>query len=280
MTDSVTTGAGAAVFGTLAQVWAASRYEFRMQIRKWSLWLSAAVLAVLIAVTQGGPRGPRYLPAEATPEQVMAAWTLLFSLMMPIAFGMVLADRLVRDYRLGVASLLASLPPGRGTLLAGKYAGGVAATAVPGLLAVLLAATGEFADRGDPALFPAALEAFALIMLPGLAFVAAYAMVCPMVLTAPLFRVLFVCYWFWGNMLAPSFLPTLSGSLLTPIGDYPASWLVGERALFAGMEGWLSVLRPAPSGAATAASIALLVALGLLPLIAAGPPLMRRRAAS
>src|SRR5262245_53820288 len=141
-----------------AQVWAASRYEFRMQIRKWSLWLSAALLGLLITLSQG-ERGPRYLPADAPPEQVMASWALMLSILMPIGFGMVLADRLVRDYRLGVASLLESLPPGRGTLLAGKYVGGVAATAVPGLLAVLTAASVEFAGRGDPALFPAAVEA-------------------------------------------------------------------------------------------------------------------------
>ena len=33
---------------------------------------------------------------------------------------------------------------------------------------------------------------------------------------------MYVGYWFWGNMLAPSFLPSLTGTLLTPIGDYAA----------------------------------------------------------
>jgi hypothetical protein len=249
-----------------------------MQIRKRSLWASTAVLAVLITLTQGD-RGPRHLPAGTAPRQVMAAWALLFALVLPICFGMTLADRLTRDHRLGVASLLDSLPPGQTSRLLGKYLGGVAATALPGMAAMLAAAGGEFAHRGDPALFGWAVAAFALVLLPGLAFVAAFALVCPLLLTAPLFRGLFVGYWFWGNMLAPRYLPSLTGSLLTPIGDYPASWLMRERALYAGVAGWPSFLRPVPSGAAAAVSIALLLLLSLLVLVPAGPLLARRRAA-
>jgi ABC-2 type transport system permease protein len=254
---------------------AVCRYEFRMQVRKGSLWAVAAILAVAVVLTQGD-NGPRHLPANTPARVVMGAWSLVFALLMPIGFGMVLADRLVRDRRLRVARLLESTSTGSGTLLAGKYLGGMAATALPGLVALLLAAIGEFAHRHDPALFGWALLAFVLVTLPGLAMIAGFALVCPLVVGGPLFRVLFVGYWFWGNMLTPSWLPSLTGTLITPIGDYAASWLVGNRALYAGLDGWIAFLRPNPGSAGVALlSVALICLAGLLPLLVARPLLQR-----
>lgn len=253
----------------LSEVWAVGRYEFRMQVRKRSLWLASLVLGVLIVLTQG-EAGPRYLPPETPVREVMVGYSLVFAIVLPLGFGTVLADRVVRDKRLRVTALLESLPLGQGSLLAGKYLGNVAATALPGLAAMLAAAGYESVHRQTLAAFGWAVAAFALVLLPGLAFIAGFALVCPLVLSAPLFRILFVGYWFWGNMLSPAFLPSLTGTLLTPIGDYAASWLRGETALYAGVPGWLSFLRPEPSGATAAASIALLIAGGLLPLVVAG----------
>lgn len=258
----------------LSQVWAVCRYEFRMQARKRSLWVSTLLLAAFMALTQGD-RGPRYA-AGATAREVMIQWAFLFSIVLPLAFGAVLADRLVRDRRLGVRALLTSLPVTDGRLLAGKYLGGVAATGLPALLALFVAAGYESVNRGTVAVFGWAPVAFAVVMLPGLAFVAGFALVCPLVLSAPLFRVLFVGYWFWGNLTYPGFVPSLTGTLLTPLGDYAASWLLGETALYAGQPGWLEFLRPEPTGTAAAVSVALLLAGGLLPLVTAGWLLRRR----
>lgn len=260
----------------MSELLAVGRYEFRMQVRKRSLWLAMLLLAAVIALTQGD-RGPRYTEAGAPAREVMAGWALLFGIVVPIGFGMVLADRLVRDRRLGTTALLESLPVGPRVLLAGKYLGGLASSALPGLLAMLVAGGYETVHRGDPLMLAWAVLAFGLIMLPGLAFVAGFALVSPLVISAPLFRVLFVGYWFWGNMLPPEFLPSLSGTLLSPIGDYPVSWLIGETALYAGVPGWLSFLRPAPSGVSVLVSVVLLVLVGLLPLVVAGTVFSRQR---
>jgi hypothetical protein len=254
------------------------RYEFRMQIRRWSLWLAVTLLCGLLAVTQGD-RGPAHLPDTASAGEVMAGWALLLGIMAPLGCGMVLADRLVRDQRLRTAALLESLPVGQGCLLAGKYLGGLAASATPVLLLMLAAGGYESLHRGDPRLLGWAVLAFVVVMLPGLAFVAGFALACPLVLSSPLFRVLFVGYWFWGNMLSPEFLPSLTGTLLTPVGDYPASWLLGERALYAGVPGWLSFLRPEPSAASALTSVLLLLLGGLLPLLLTGVVRSRRRTA-
>ncbi|HEV7712921.1 MAG TPA: hypothetical protein VGP16_32310 [Asanoa sp.] len=246
---------------------AVARYELRMQARKRSLWISAALLGGVLVLLQGD-RGPRSLPVGTPPREVMATWALLFSILMPLAYGMLLADRLVRDRKLRVEPLLESLPHAPATRLAGKYLGGVAACALPGLGALLVAAAVEVAHRHDPALFLWALVAFASVTLPGIAMIAGFALVCPIIVSAPLFRVLFVGYWFWGNMLAPGLLPSLTGTLLTPIGDYAVTWLLGDDgpALFAGTPGWLSFLRPDPSGATAAASVAVIILCGLIPL--------------
>ncbi|MBX6752049.1 MAG: hypothetical protein IRY85_20710, partial [Micromonosporaceae bacterium] len=87
------------------------RYEFLMQIRKRSLWITTVLLALAMVVLQGD-RGPRYVPAGTPPRIVMTGWAVLLAILLPIGFGMVLADRLVRDRRLGVGRVLGSLPPG------------------------------------------------------------------------------------------------------------------------------------------------------------------------
>lgn len=249
---------------------AVARYEFRMQARKRSLWIAAALLGGALVVLQGD-RGPRSLPVGTPAREVMGTWALLFAILMPLVYGMLLADRLVRDRKLRVEPLLESLPHTPATRLAGKYLGGVAACALPGLAALLLAAATELPERHDPALLGWALVAFAVVTLPGIAMVAGFALVCPVIVSVPLFRVLFVGYWFWGNMLAPDFLPSPTGTLLTPIGDYAATWLLdnGHTALFAGTPGFLPFLRPDPTATTAALSAATIILFGLIPLAAA-----------
>ncbi|MGW0434855.1 hypothetical protein ACWDV4_20245 [Micromonospora sp. NPDC003197] len=263
----------------MGEVLAVVRYEFRMQIRKRSLWITIALLTGLLAVARSG-MGPRYAPPppDASAREVMTRWAFLFVVIVPIGFGMALADRLLRDRRLRTSELLASLPIGVGGRLGGTYLGSVAATGTPALLAMLAAGGYEAVRRGDAAMLPWGVVTFALVLLPGLAFVAGFALVCPLFLSAPLFRVLFVGYWFWGNVLLPVTLPTLTGSLLTPIGGYATSWLLGTPVNHAGIPGPVSFLRPAPTAATAAASIALLVLAGLLPLLVAGLLQSRRRA--
>ena len=76
---------------------------------------------------------------------------------------------------------------------------------------------------------PDALMLFVLVALPGLLFVSAFSVALPAVMWLPLYQFLFVCYWFWGNALAPSRgLPTLSDTILTPLGGYMLAGFFGE----------------------------------------------------
>jgi hypothetical protein len=242
---------------------AATLYEFRMQIHKVSLWIAPLGLAIALSLLQGD-QGPLRVGAHLSARQVMGLWAVTFGILLPIAAGMVLADRGVRDRRLQVEPLLESLPTGYTARLTGKYLGAVAATALPPLLALVCSGAFETLRRGDPAALGWALVAFALVTLPGLVFLGGFALTCPRLLSAPLFRVLFLGYWFWGNLTYPPLLPSLSGTPLTPVGDYPASWLEGKAALYAGTGG---ALRPDVSAATTVLSIALLLVGGALPLV-------------
>ena len=75
--------------------------------------------------------------------------------------------------------------------------------------------------------------AFAAVVVPGLAFVGAFSIACPAVMPVPLYQFLFVGYWFWGNALAPDAgIPTLSETVLTPIGLFRAIGFFGPAAFY------------------------------------------------
>jgi len=250
-------------------------YEFRMQIRKPALWLVLAALIAFIFATQGSKFAGN-LPADTPIQQVLGSWMVGFNLLVPLGVGSVLADRLARDRRLGVEGLFDALPAGTGTRLWGKYLGTLAASTVPILLTMLAVGGYEAVHHGSVTAVGWALLAFAAIGLPGLAFVAAFALLVPRAISAPLFRVLFVGYWFWGNAINPEWLPTLNGTLLTPVGGYISAGLFGSDRFSASWPGALQFLRPHISTGAAVAEIALLLGVAVIVLVL-GQWLLARR---
>jgi len=81
----------------------------------------------------------------------------------------------------------------------------------------------------------------------------------------PLYQFLFVGYWFWGNVLSPdSGVPTLSATILTPIGGYMCTGFFNPG----GREG---VCSPGIQGATAAQrveSMALLLSISVLVMAA------------
>lgn len=210
------------------------RYEYRMAVRRWGMWVAFAIAAV-----------PYILPAATDPIEpgaggavpAAAAWALAGSLvlnlnlLMPIIGGIVMADRLPRDWQLGTRELLAATPLGRRAYVLGKYVGVVAAAVTPvlvtiGLLAAILSARGLAAGVSPAGLAVMAgglVAGFLAITLPAYLFIGAFSLACPAVLPVRVYQVLYVGYWFWGNFLNPKFIPTLAGTLLTPSGEYAAA---------------------------------------------------------
>ncbi len=196
-------------------------YEYRMQVRRGALWLTMGGFALaLLALTLGSTTWHTY-SRERSALLSFADVASLVMLLLPVAVGLLLADRLPRDRTTQVLEVLDTLPTATGTRLVGKYLGSTLATLTP-MVGLYLAGIGYvLALRGrDFAAFPLAVLPLAAIILPGCLFVAAFSVAVPSLLWPPLYQFLFVGYWFWGNLLLLASLPTLNGTLLTADGDY------------------------------------------------------------
>jgi ABC-2 type transport system permease protein len=258
---------------------AALRYELVMMLRKRSLWIVNGVIVLLLALVSFQSFGDALQDPDA--RESMARTAFLLNLMLPIGYGCLLADRLIRDARLNVAPVLDATPASGLGRLAGKYLGVCAAAAIPLAIVYFGFAAVYAATGGRPIALAWAGAAFAVVIAPAVLFVGAFALTVPLLMPAPLFRVLFVGYWFWGNAISPSAMPTPSQSLLAPIGDYPVQELLGwdgdgtftPAGPVAGAS--LNFLRPEASPATAWLSIALLFAIAALVL--AGAHALRTR---
>lgn len=250
------------------------RYELVMQVRKRSVWITYALLAVVLLAVSGGQLVR--IVDEPTPRTAMLLTGVLFTTLLPPAYGCLVADRLVRDRRLGVAPVLRATPAGPVAWLAGKYLAVCAATALPIALLYLLVATAYALARGTLAPYGWMAAVTGALLLPALLFVAAFALLCPLLMPAALFRVLFVGYWLWANVMGPVVMPSLNGTLLCPSNGYVVQVLFGYRgdgpAGFAGPVpgATLNWLRPAPTAGTAVLSVLVLAALTAGALVAAG----------
>jgi ABC-type transport system involved in multi-copper enzyme maturation permease subunit len=202
------------------------RHEFKVSIRRPGLWIAYGLLMVFytgsLLLPGTGPGGD--VSSESTIPlanlwQFAGMFTFQFNIFLPIVVGILAADRMQRDFRLGVRELQNSTPLSPGTYISGKYLGVLASMFLPVFawiigLGVLLPAL-RLAPWEMTYALPTACLA---IILPAFAFVTAFALACPLIMPLRVFQVLFVGYWFWGNFLSPEAFPTLNGTLLTAGG--------------------------------------------------------------
>ena len=238
--------------------WGALRYEFLMQIRRPALWLTFLGFALLLINRSliGGS-----IASHLPTLQLAALLALLTNWLAPLGVGIFLADRLPRDRRTRVEELLNTLPGTLRMRVLSKYLGATLATLIPAFLLYLLILGFAVWQTGNVLLVPLGLFCYVVIVLPGMFFVAAFSVACPAVIWVPLYQFLFFGYWFWGNLLSPSSgLPTLNGTILTPIGNVIGASFFGISS-FRGVAGPFSALDGV-------ASIAALLGLAILVLVA------------
>jgi len=203
------------------------RYEFRMQIRRRPLWITFIVLGLFF--TQFHIWNT---PRIRTAADMVIFWTGVVQTYLAVAVGVLLADRLVRDRRTKVEELFNALPCTLSARILGKYLGCTLATLVPMFTIYSLGVGYIVYHQQDIQILPLALVTFAAIALPGILFVAAFSLACPVILWVPLYQFLFIGYWFWGNLLPPGRgIPTLSNTILTPLGDTMLAGFYGESGL-------------------------------------------------
>lgn len=247
--------------GTASTLVGAARREFRMQIGRRSTWIVTALLAAILLISAV----PHWDPANTLAAD-MGIYALLFNILVPVVIGSLLADRVVRDSRLGLEELFDSLPASRASRLLGKYAGTVAASLLPLAAVWTIALIRPAIDQGWTAI-PLGLAGFAAIEVPAVLFVAAFALACPTVLGAPLFRVLFVGYWFWGNLVTANVMPTLSSTWLTPLGDHARVAFFGGGA-FASAQSYAGAHQSIAAGVGSIAVLIVVAALVMTALVA------------
>jgi hypothetical protein len=201
-----------------------ARYEYLMQVRRPAIWV-VSVLLILAAA-----KGPGRLSAHVSLSDLTASWAVTFNLFAPLGVGVLLADRARRESRLGLDDLLWSTPAGLGPRWWGKAVGASAATITPIFLCWIVLLIDLATSRGLGAI-PIGLGAFAAVALPGLLFVASCSLVIPLLIGPALYRVGFIGYWFWGNLLNTKRLPvpTVAGTPFEAIGEYASGgWFGGK----------------------------------------------------
>ncbi len=235
-------------------------YEFRMQIRRRSVWLVFIALGLFFTQFHQPWNRPLSTPANTA----IVYWTGIVQSFLAVAFGIVVADRLRRDRQTKVEELLNTLPGAVSARMFGKYLGSTLATLIP-MIAVYSAGVAYILVRWHAVqALPVALAAFAAIALPGILFIAACSIAFPAIMWVPFYQILFVGYWFWGNLLPDVGIPTLSTTILTPVGGYICTALFNPH----GQEG---VCSPGIQGATALQgieSIALLLSLAILVIVA------------
>jgi ABC-2 type transport system permease protein len=205
----------------------ALRYEFIMQIRRRTIWITFLFFAVFVYALAGQGNWSHWQGNKSVIDS-FADWTVVTNLLLPLALGTLLADRFRRDQSTHVDELLNTLPVTITARGFGKYIGNLCATLVP-LFLIYLGGIGVVvyhwqAIQGWGTVLgqlPVALGLFLTVVLPGAIFVAGFSLAIPVIVWVPLYQLLFVCYWFWGNALDPTRgIPSLSGTILTPLGGY------------------------------------------------------------
>jgi ABC-2 type transport system permease protein len=220
-------------------LWGVLRYEYTMQIRRPALWLTFLGLTLLmLRIVLSTASDPERLPLRSSTLSLAVVFTGILNILAPLAVGIFLADRLPRDRRTRVEELLNTMPEAPGLRVLGKYLGSTLATLTPAFALYMVSMVAVAYVFQNPLVLLAALLCYVVIVLPGMLFIAAFSLACPAVIWVPLYQFLFFGYWFWGNLLSPNTgLPTLSGTILTPIGGFISRGLFGVSSVGFAKEG-------------------------------------------
>jgi ABC-2 type transport system permease protein len=204
-------------------------YEYRMSIRRWGV-LAVFALGYLLyfffffkAVDTVEVSSRLNMSSFSDVElwQSVALSFFRYNVLLPVVGGIAVADRLVRDNKLGVQELLQSTCVSRRSLILGKYFGALASLLVlaSGLMLLESLAT-IFIFHASWKILYICPVVFIAITVPTYAFITAFSLACPVVIPLRIYQVLFTGYWFWGNFLSPQAFPSWSGTLLNASGVY------------------------------------------------------------
>jgi ABC-2 type transport system permease protein len=242
------------------------RYEALMASRRRVLWIATiplVSLSVLVAATS-----PSSNDLSETSAQI-GAWALIINFFSTLGLAVALADRFAQTRRRGLPDLLDATGARPGLRMAGSLLGALGAAMVPVSLAMLAVGTGFAIDRRDPAALGWALTALLVIIVPAALVASTFAATLALVVPVPLARVLVVGAWLWATVWNTSIIPapTITGTVLSPLGDYTAHGWLGTPALEAGHG--TALLSPPATTTSAAIALATLLAMTVVLLLLA-----------
>jgi ABC-2 type transport system permease protein len=197
------------------------RYEYSMSTRRWGMWLAFGLI-FLLYVTRSLLNVQDMLPliTDRLVWEYAGRMAFNLNLFMPVAGGILAADRIARDIRLGVTELQHSTSLRRWPFVLGKYVGVLLSILTPQLLIALLLGSILVFCGMPPVLLLYTLVAFLAIVAPAYAFITIFSLAFPLIMPLRVYQVLFTGYWLWGNYLDPRVFPTISDTLLASCGKY------------------------------------------------------------
>jgi len=201
----------------------AVRYEALIAVRQRLLWVVLAPMAALIALV--AVSSPAAGDADSASAGV-AVTALGLSAFYTMGVGVALSDCLAR-HRAG-GDLLEATPTAPTVRLLGAVGGPLAVALVPAGAVLLLVGTIRALVDASPDPIGAAAVALLTIVAPGALALTALAVVLGLWLPVVFARIAVVLTWGWATLLTPGLLPvpTVTGTILSPLGGYPAvTWL-------------------------------------------------------
>jgi len=215
------------------------RHELGMSMRRKGLWVAYGLLFLFYTVLlfSPPPLGERVkgeVISHSALWPVAGRFLVAVNVFFPVVAGILSADRIERDFRLGLRELQDSSPLRLPVYVLAKYLAALVSSLLPLFLWVMVIAVVMTADGHAPIGFLAAVPvAFLAITVPAFAFVVAFSLACPLVMPLSVYQILFTGYWFWANFIPPRLFPTLNGTLLTPSGMYALQGFFGGKASLA-----------------------------------------------
>lgn len=236
------------------------RYEFLMATRARALWIAALPLLGLAALFAA--LAPH--PAGTSDASVISSWALMISLITTLGPAIALADRFARLRTLGLGEVLATTPVGVSARMAASLAAALAAALAPAAVLLLVVGAALAITGGGLGALGWALVAIVAVIVPAALALVTFAVAAAALVPVVFARVGVVVVWLWATVLNTALIPvpTPTGTLFSPLGDYvTAAWMRGDR-LWAG-RGW-PALSPAPSAGTAWLNIAAIAAISLL----------------
>lgn len=214
----------------MSQLIGVARHEYAMSIRRPGFWIAYILLCLFYVISI-------LTPSMDGSDDIIRAdqvWpqgghvVFMFNIFLPLVAGILSADRMQRDVRMGMRELQRSTSLPVPVYIFSKYFGVLLSVLTPMFLLVTFTGLALIAKGLAPVnILCPLLLAFLSIAVPSHAFVVAFSLAIPLVMPIRIYQVLFTGYWFWGNLLTPKAFPTISDTVLNAVGQYPLQAFFG-----------------------------------------------------